>query len=83
MIRDYRADKNGLVSIHGLDLQLGIHPAIANHLKEHRWDFAVAAAAELSDAFHQNGYQPDGLVVKAGKSWKEPFDESSSEEHRK
>lgn len=58
-----------LVSISEFDLSIGIHPAIISFLLASDWQGARAVAREHRSEFVSSGYQPDGLLVKAGASW--------------
>jgi hypothetical protein len=62
-----------MATVDGLDLEVGAHPAIAGHLLAEQWERAYQAAAEATTEIAQAGYQPDGLLVKAGESWRERF----------
>lgn len=57
------------VSIEQLDLSLGIHPGVASLLLGGDWQAARQVATRLSREFAASGYQPDGLLLKAGPSW--------------
>lgn len=60
-----------LVPIEALDLYIGIHPMIAPSLFASNWERARAIAIEAREEFIPRGFQPDGLMVKAGPTWHE------------
>lgn len=59
----------GLVSVEGMDLSIGIHPAIREFLFEANWQGAREVASARHAEFSSSGYQLDGLRVRAGPSW--------------
>ena len=59
----------GLLQIAELDLSIRVHPAIALSVFKADWQRAHEEAKERSEEFASDGYQPDGLLVKAGPSW--------------
>jgi hypothetical protein len=68
------------VAIRGLDLEVSIHPAVAKFLFRGEWDAAQRMASEAASDIAQAGYQPDGLFVKAGETWRQRFEEQSDNE---
>lgn len=62
-------DEGTLVGIDGIDVQVGVHPAIAKYLGTRQWERAQQAASEAAASIAGHGYQPDGLKVVAGESW--------------
>jgi hypothetical protein len=62
------------------DLAVSVHPAVAKPLFQKDWESARKMAVEATREIREDGYQPDGLAVKAGDSWHKPFDESGAEE---
>jgi hypothetical protein len=66
-------DNDTLVPIEGADIKVGIHPAVAHHLREHQWELAHKAANDADLGKGADGYQPDGLKVVAGDSWTKPY----------
>lgn len=67
------------LSIDGSDLAVSIYPAVAKFLFEKDWKSARHMAVEAAGEIRETGYQPDGLAVRAGDSWRKPFEASSSE----
>lgn len=59
---------NTFAAIHGLDLEVSIHPAVAKFLFRGEWDAAQLAADEASAEIAETRYHPDGLLIKAGKT---------------
>jgi hypothetical protein len=55
------------------DVQVEIHPEILNLLERERWLRARRHAHVLRKVFASEGYQPDGLKVRAGESWAKRF----------
>lgn len=62
------------------DLDVSVHPAVAKFLFEKDWKSARHAAVEAAREIKEADYQPDGLAVRAGDSWRKPFRESDTEE---
>lgn len=62
-------------SIEGLDLEISIYPAVAEYLFREEWTSAQGVAVEARREIQEAGYEPDGIVVKAGESWYRPFEE--------
>ena len=50
------------------------HPDIHRLLSDERWTEAYGLARRLREQFEKQGFQPDGLRVKAGDSWQQPFE---------
>lgn len=73
------ADPQDLVAVEGVDLKVGIHPAIAKHLEQGNYENARISASEAGSRLTDDGYRRDGLKVVAGKSWFERFAEYRSE----
>jgi hypothetical protein len=73
-------DANTFVAIEGLDLALGIHPIVARFLSHEDWVSAQRAAIEAASDIAEAGYQPDGLVVRAGDTWRERFKDLGTRE---
>jgi hypothetical protein len=73
--RTYAADTEQVtapepaIGVAELDLTLKMHPSMAELLMESDWQGARRRARELRAEFEKSGYQPDGLLVKAGDSW--------------
>jgi hypothetical protein len=63
------SDMPPLVSVEEMDLSIGMHPAIRLPLLEGDWQRAREIAREQGGEFALNGFQADGLLVKAGSSW--------------
>ncbi len=66
--------ENAWVHVDGLDLEVGIHRALIKYLFHSSWSSAQRAAEEAFREIAEAGYQPDGLLIKAGKTWFEPFE---------
>jgi hypothetical protein len=62
-----------LYPIEEADLQIGIHPTIADSLHRREWRAAQSEAEAGAELLAKDGYQPDGLVVRVGQSWQQPF----------
>lgn len=60
-----------------LDIEVKIHRALKKYLFHSRWSDSQQAAEEASAEIVEDGYQPDGLFVKAGATWLEPFDKEN------
>lgn len=66
--------------IEGSDVAVSVHPAVAEPLFHKKWESAQKMAVEAAAEIRKAGYQPDGLAVEAGDSWRKPFRESDTEE---
>ena len=73
-------DPHTFISIEGLDLELGIHPTVARFLLHEEWASARSVLVEAASDVAKAGYQPDGLAVRAGNTWRERYQESSISE---
>ena len=62
-------DTSAPVPIGELDLTVQIHPKIAPILLASDWQAARDMARESREEFASGGFQPDGLLVKAGPTW--------------
>jgi hypothetical protein len=62
-----------LMPIADLDIQVGIHPLVARQLFNGQWNEAQGMALRGTETIVQDDYQRDGLVVKAGESWRRRF----------
>jgi hypothetical protein len=69
------AEANVFVPVHGIDLQVSFHPVVAKLLFGAEWDAAHRAAVEAAGEIAEAGYQPDGLLVRAGETWYQRFAE--------
>ncbi len=56
-----------------IDLTVKIHPKVHALLLEGQWAAARALIAELRQTLEAEGFQPDGLSVVAGDSWRRSF----------
>lgn len=74
------SDTNTFVAIEGLDLAVGIHPMVARYLFHGEWVSARRAAVEAASEIAEAGYQPDGLAVRAGDTWRERFKDLATRE---
>jgi hypothetical protein len=59
--------------VEGLDLEIAVYPKVARLLLNNDWQGARRAAVEATDEMRKAGYQPDGVMVKGGPSWRERF----------
>lgn len=57
----------------GSDLKVEIHPKVRDLLLQGRWAAARSLATELRQQLTAEGFQPDGLRVVAGRSWRRRF----------
>jgi len=64
------------VAVEGLDLEVSIHPAVAELLVNEQWAAAQRVAMDAASDFAGAGYQPDGLWVKTGESWRRRSEDS-------
>ena len=57
----------------GIDLKVEIHPNMRDLLLQGQWAAARSLATRLRQQLEAEGFQPDGLRVIAGDSWKGRF----------
>jgi hypothetical protein len=55
------------------DVTVGIHPKIRQFLQDEQWSQARQVAIEHRLTLISEGYQPDGIKLKAGDSWMKPY----------
>jgi len=60
------------------DVVVSIHPEIMRCLVQGDWRMARALALKLRQAFRELGYMPDGIMVRAGGSWREALPPAES-----
>jgi len=56
-----------------LDVKIQVHPAIYGLLIEHNWGEAKRIATAHGEEFKSGGYQPDGIQIAAGDTWRRPL----------
>ena len=56
------------------DVEVMIHPGVRELLQRGLWMDAKRFASERREAMTSDGYQPDGIRVRAGESWARPFE---------
>ena len=61
------------VKIDGLDIELSIHPALADALWNEDWQAARQQARSVRELLAPEGYELDGLGLRAGESWNQRF----------
>jgi len=66
------------VPIEGLDIAASIHPYVAEYLFKADWAGARAAAKKMKEELAKAGFQPDGLAIRSGPSWRLPFEENQA-----
>lgn len=59
----------------GIDLKVEIHPKVRDLLLQGQWAAARSLATELRQQLESDAFQPDGLRVVAGGSWRRRFKE--------
>ncbi len=64
-----------LVPVAGADLTVGVHRLVARPLAAGQWEEARGIAADYAERIAADGYQRDGLFVRAGDSWSQRFSE--------
>lgn len=64
--------------IEQLDLSIDIEPRIAKALSSQKWNRAHELSVMHANQFKDTGYQPDGIRIDSGPSWRERFVESST-----
>lgn len=64
---------SALTTINGLGIEIGLHPKIAPLLFNREWGRAHDLARELSDTLIGEGYEADGIAIRADDSWSERF----------
>lgn len=56
------------------DVTIEIHPEVLEYLSQEGWLGAKQQAQQIQKKLASEGYRPDGLKVKAGKSWERRFE---------
>lgn len=69
---------DAVFNINEPDIEIGVHPKIAPLLYTEEWQAAQRIAAESAEELEADGYQSDGLFVRAGQSWKKRFADPAS-----
>lgn len=59
------------VRIQELDIEAELHPTIARLVQARDGNRARALARELQEQFRKEGFQPDGIKINAGETWRE------------
>ena len=54
---------------------VGAHQLILPHLLERKWQLAHDVSRESAAVFQEEGYRPDGLIIKGSGHWQRPFGE--------
>ena len=60
-----------------IDVFVHVHPEVIVLLRDKKWREAKAKCSEIKEQLKADGYQPDGLKVEAGASWRKKFLASS------
>lgn len=68
-----------LVSVNGLDIEIGIHPVVLSLLGESQWADAKQFCIRHRDKLLHDNYQADGIQVVAGRTWLDRFAEFAME----
>jgi len=63
------------------DIEVGIHPAVLRALVADRWE-SPRVLTEGADLSGDVRYQADGLAIRAGTSWAQPFEEEGESRSR-
>ncbi len=79
-LRSFVASTGASLKVEGVDIEVGVHPAITDFLLNKKWENAQRAVAEAKTEIAEAVYQPDGLMVKAGESWHKRFTELDSKD---
>jgi hypothetical protein len=62
------------VEVPELDLRIVLAPSVAHALRDAHWHLAVQQAMLNAATLRVDGFQPDGLRVIAGESWRHRFE---------
>jgi hypothetical protein len=87
LLRAYTGDSTLLlgkpapVPLKELDVELGIHPVVVEHLVAGKWELARKSCLKNKEELLRDGYRPDGIRIVAGPSWSEPFSELDRRAH--
>lgn len=65
-------------SVTNLDLEVSVHDSIRKPFLAGQWPAVREIAGRLHSVFEREGYQPDGLRVKAGPTWSKPFESETA-----
>lgn len=66
------------VRIEEVDIEVGATPELLPALVDRRWQDARLELMEQAPALQERGYRPDGLIIKAGQSWRRAFGQRKS-----
>lgn len=72
-VADHAEGQDVLVDLHDLDMRIGMHHLVSRYLLSEQWELARRAAVDAAQALRQDGFQPDGLFVRAGSTWRQPY----------
>lgn len=68
-------DGRRVARIKDADLEVSVHPIIFPLLQDRRWQDARRVSSELATVLREQGFRPDGLLIKSNQSWRQPFGE--------
>lgn len=82
-VRKHLLESNGDAWIprKDIDIEVSIHRALIKDLFHSRWSDTQRAAEEAASEIAEAGYQPDGLLIKAGPTWRQRFEDIEKNEH--
>lgn len=69
-------DRGSLVQVPSADLQVGVHPEVLKAIERKEWTAARRMAERVHGKEPNSIYRADGVAVRAGPSWNQPFDEA-------
>ncbi len=69
MRADQPPDLRDFIQVAEANAEISLHPAVRRALLSGEWSEAHARAREIKQELSDDGYQPDGLRVRAGHSW--------------
>jgi hypothetical protein len=72
-------NEDAWISRQDFDIEVKIHRALKKYLFHSRWSDSQRVAEEAAEEIAEDGYQPDGLLIKAGPTWNKRFEDLINE----
>lgn len=63
-----------LIPVEFADIEIGIHPVILKCLAQETWDRIPQILGAEAGSWSLEGYQSDGLMIRAGATWQDSFE---------
>jgi hypothetical protein len=73
---DQMLQEPALIPVSAADIEVGVYPHVLRFLAKNMWSEAKSWCDQNGAELLGQGYQTDGIRVKAGKAWLSPFNEA-------